>query len=184
MSGLSSRVGQVIALCLGVSLTVGFYEGRRMVMNTSRALSVASTQLSGVNPAAAQKREAVLSAIAEKGGDAAVAKAREERVQAIARRAEQRGTSVDRQRAERLAARLEAWEDLSPEARAAAKERRQARVAAARHPGSRADRPGRPPSAPVGSTPPSEARGVFPEEEGLSPEDEALLEDTALLLEE
>lgn len=44
---MDPRVGHALALLLGITLTVGFYEGRRLVFNTMRAVQAASAELRG-----------------------------------------------------------------------------------------------------------------------------------------
>ena len=44
---MDSRVGHVLALLLGITLTVGFYEGRRLVNNTFKAVQAANAELRG-----------------------------------------------------------------------------------------------------------------------------------------
>ena len=44
---MDPRVGHVLALLLGITLTVGFYEGRRLVNNTLKAVSAANAELRG-----------------------------------------------------------------------------------------------------------------------------------------
>ena len=79
---MGKRATLFLVFMLGVSLTVGVYETRRLMRNTARALQVASSQVQGENPnAAAQqaRRQALRQALEEENGPNALARMKERR---------------------------------------------------------------------------------------------------------
>lgn len=130
---MSTRSSHLLAMFLGISLAVLFYEGRQLVWNTAKALSVVQQQLSGTPHKG--RRPAVRQAVEEQGPDA-VAQLRAERRKMLAERGVQRKPGrgearamLEQVKAERKQRLQERWQELTPEQRAAVKERRQARLA-------------------------------------------------------
>lgn len=76
--GMQTRWTHVLAFLVGITLTVGIYEARRLVRNTSRALSVASGQMVG-EAQANSKRQALLEALEKERGAEALSALKERR---------------------------------------------------------------------------------------------------------
>ena len=76
--GMKTRWTHVLAFLVGITLTVGVYEARRLLRNTSRALSVASGQMVG-EAQANSKRQALLEALEKERGAEALSALKERR---------------------------------------------------------------------------------------------------------
>jgi len=64
---------------LGVTLTMGFYEGRRLVRNTAKAWTAAQSQVSGKDANTNTRRKALIKALEDEKGAEHVAQLRENR---------------------------------------------------------------------------------------------------------
>lgn len=75
---MKTRWTHLLTFLIGVTLTVGVYESRRMLRNTTRALSVASGQMGGESQSNA-KRQALLQALEKERGTEALSALKDRR---------------------------------------------------------------------------------------------------------
>jgi len=76
---MSKYTGHFLALLFGITMTVGFYEGRRLIRNTSKAWAAAQTQVSGKEGNTNARRQALLKALEEEKGAGRVEELRQQR---------------------------------------------------------------------------------------------------------
>lgn len=147
-----NKASHLLVFLLGLSVAVGFYEGRRLVADTGRAMAVAS----GPPPTAHLARETVserqeparparraeraqkqqqtpFQAAGPAGRPAQQGKAgglaRSLHAEDLTLEEKQALAEAHRKRSERRNRRMQAWQQLSPEERAEVRERRRERLA-------------------------------------------------------
>jgi len=171
MNAMSKYAGHFLALFLGITLTAGFYEGRRLVRNTTKAWTAAKTQVSGKEAPPNARRQALLKALEEEKGTEHVSQLRQQTRPRddvrgrVAPNSQLRGArSVTQQRKTSL-------KDLPPQQREAIRERRRRRR----------DRLEQDALSAEDDVGPDEIEGTEPEKRRERREDPVPLDDTALI---
>ena len=128
---MDPRLGHVLALLLGITLTVGFYEGRRLVFNTMKAVQAANAELRGSGGgggAGAKKSEKKKGKKKASKGDGEALAADAPRKGNAKKGGNKKGGAKGKSKKEVMRERLRAkLAEMSPEERDALKERVQER---------------------------------------------------------
>ena len=131
---MSKYAGYALALFVGITLTVGFYEGRRLVNNTQKAWAAAQSQVTGKDANTNSRRKALIQALEDEKGPEHVAQLKEHRQAKNARPPTGTATKVrpmtpgQNQGVRSVQkSRKSAYKDLTPEQKADIRDRRKAR---------------------------------------------------------
>jgi hypothetical protein len=124
---MSKYTGHILALFLGVTLTAGFYEGRRLIRNTTKAWTAAKTQVSGKEAPPNARRQALLKALEEEKGSDHVSQLRQQRSPRDEVRVRVGTNSQLRGARNVVQQRKTSLKDLPPQQREAIRERRRRR---------------------------------------------------------
>jgi len=124
---MSKYAGHLLAILLGITITAAFYEGRRLIRNTSKAWTAAQTQVAGKEGPTNARRQALLKALEEEKGTERVAQIRQQRGTREDIRPRQGGGSQLKGARNVLQSRKTTLKDLPQEQRDAIRERRKRR---------------------------------------------------------
>ncbi len=132
---MSKYLGHLLALFVGITLTVGVYEGSRLYRNTAKAWAAAQSQVTGKDTTNNARRQALIKALEEEKGAEHVAQLKKQRTQKGAQKPETkqklRQLTPGQSRAVRGvgqgAARKQASKDLTPAQRDVIRQKRKRR---------------------------------------------------------